>query len=212
MYPAIAKIIAGLPLQSISEERKAVLRPLADFVRERVSNRQKINISFICTHNSRRSHLAQVWAQAASFYFNVPDVCCYSGGTEETSLFPKVAATLADQGFVLFRIAEGNNPVYAIKYSANAAPVIGFSKKFNNPFNPVSGFAAVLTCSQADEGCPFIAGAGKRIPITYEDPKVSDHSPEQTEVYAERSLEIATEMCYVFSRVSKTADTAALIS
>ena len=82
-------------------------------------------------------------------------------------------------------------------------PVIGFSKKYDSPFNPVSAFTAIMTCSQVDGGCPFIAGAEKRIPITFEDPKISDNTPEQSQVYAERSLQIATEMFYVFSKVSQ---------
>ncbi len=204
MYQKLIEIINNkIDVQSISEERKAVLQPLIDFIQQKVNDRQDININFICTHNSRRSHLSQVWAQVASAHFNIPNVHCYSGGTEETSLFPKVAETLTNQGFNIFKIAHTNNPVYAIKYSDNALPVIGFSKKYDSPFNPVSAFTAIMTCSQADGGCPFIAGAEKRIPITFEDPKISDNTPEQSQVYAERSLQIATEMFYVFSKVSQ---------
>ena len=58
-----------------------------------------------------------------------------------------------------------------------------------------------MTCSHADENCPFIAGAEKRIPITYEDPKKFDNTPEQLAKYNERSLQIATELFYVFSKV-----------
>ena len=203
MYPTLSKTIEQLPLQNISEERKTILQPLIDFIQQKVNDRQDININFICTHNSRRSHLSQVWAQAASAHFNIPNVYCYSGGTEETALFPKVAETLINQGFSIFKISENNNPVYAIKYSDNALPIIGFSKKYDNPFNPVSAFAAIMTCSQADAGCPFIAGAEKRIPITFEDPKISDNTPEQSQVYAERSLQIATEMFYVFSKINR---------
>ena len=203
MYPTLSKTIEQLPLQNISEERKTILQPLIDFIQQKVNDRQDININFICTHNSRRSHLSQVWAQAASAHFNIPNVYCYSGGTEETALFPKVAETLINQGFSIFKISENNNPVYAIKYSDNALPIIGFSKKYDNPFNPVSAFAAIMTCSQADAGCPLIAGAEKRIPITFEDPKISDNTPEQSQVYAERSLQIATEMFYVFSKISQ---------
>lgn len=203
MYPTLSKTIEQLPLQNISEERKTILQPLIDFIQQKVNDRQDININFICTHNSRRSHLSQVWAQAASAHFNIPNVYCYSGGTEETALFPKVAETLINQGFSIFKISENNNPVYAIKYSDNALPIIGFSKKYDSPFNPVSAFAAIMTCSQADGGCPFIAGAEKRIPITFEDPKISDNRSEQSQVYAERSLQIATEMFYVFSKISQ---------
>ena len=189
--------------QHVSEERKTVLQPLIDFVQQKVANGQEINLNFICTHNSRRSHLAQVWAKVASAYYHIPNVHCYSGGTEETALFPKVAETLAKQGFSIFKISETDNPVYVIKYSENALPIIGFSKKYDSPFNPVSAFTAIMTCSQADGGCPFIAGAEKRIPITFEDPKISDNTAEQTQVYTERSLQIASEMFYVFSMIKE---------
>ena len=189
--------------QHISEKRKTVLQPLIDFIQQKVNNGQEINLNFICTHNSRRSHLAQVWAQAAAAHFNIPNVLCYSGGTEETALFPKVAETLTNQGFNILKITEADNPVYAIKFSENALPIIGFSKKYDSAFNPESAFAAIMTCSQADGGCPFIAGAEKRIPITYEDPKISDGTSEQATVYAERSLQIATEMFYIFSMIKK---------
>jgi arsenate reductase len=204
MYKNLIETIQGIiEPQTLNEERRSILQPLIDFVQQKANSGQDINLNFICTQNSRRSHLAQVWAQVASSYFNILNLHCYSGGTEETALFPKVAETLTNQGFNIFKIAETNNPVYAIKYSDNALPVIGFSKKFNNPFNPTSAFAAIMTCSQVDGGCPFIAGAEKRIPITFEDPKISDNTPEQAQVYAERSLQIATEMFYVFSVIKR---------
>lgn len=111
---------------------------------------------------------------------------------------------MASQGFDIFKIAEATNPVYAIKYTDNALPVIGFSKKYDSPFNPASVFAAIMTCSQADESCPFIAGAEKRIRVTFEDPKISDDTLGQTQVYSESSLEIAAEMFYVFPMIKNS--------
>ena len=204
MYKKLEETINLLSsTENISQERKAILQSLIDFVQQKVNDKQEININFICTHNSRRSHLSQVWAQVASAHFNILNVHCYSGGSEETELFPKVVETLTNQGLRIFKIADSNNPVYAIKYSDNILPVIGFSKKYGSAFNPVSSFVAIMTCSQADGGCPFIAGAEKRIPITFEDPKISDNTPEQTQVYTERSLQIASEMFYVFSKISR---------
>ena len=59
-----------------------------------------------------------------------------------------------------------------------------------------------MTCDHASENCPIVPGAEKRISITYLDPKISDGTPEQKAVYEERSLQIATEMKYVFSQVT----------
>ncbi|WP_312079229.1 protein-tyrosine-phosphatase [Chryseobacterium sp.] len=203
MYSTLKNIIEKLQYKSISEERKITLQPLIDFIQQKTNDGKDINLNFICTHNSRRSHLSQIWAQTGAAYFNIANLHCYSGGTEETALFQKVAETLANQGFNIFKISNESNPIYTIKIGDNTLPIIGFSKKYDNPFNPVSDFAAILTCSQADEGCPFIPGAEKRIPITFEDPKISDNTPEQSKVYAERSLQIASEMFYVFSMIKK---------
>ena len=201
MYSVLKKTTEQLQLQTISEERKRILQPLINFIQQKINNKEPINLNFICTHNSRRSHLSQVWAQVAATHFNIPNVTCYSGGTEETALFPKVVETLTNQGFIVLKLSETANPIYAIKYSDNILPVIGFSKKYDNLFNPISKFAAIMTCSQADNGCPFIAGTEERIPITFEDPKISDNTAEQTKIYSERSLQIATEMFYVFSKI-----------
>ncbi len=201
LYPQIVDRFASLRFDTISEERKEVLRPLIDFIRSKATNGDMISINFICTHNSRRSHLSQVWAQAAAAYYQIKNVFCYSGGTEATALFPMAVTTLENAGFKVKALSEGKNPVYSIKYGDNAHPVIGFSKKYDDTFNPTSGFAAILTCSQADGGCPNIAGAEKRIPITFEDPKAFDGTPQQEEKYNERSMQIATEMGYVFSLI-----------
>ena len=201
LFPAIENVITSLNFNSISAERKIVLQPLVDFIQGKANNNQEIRLNLICTHNSRRSHLSQVWAQTAAAHYGIKNVFCYSGGTEATAMFPMAAKTLAKQGFQIKTIAEGSNPVYAIKYSENAHPIIGFSKTFDDDFNPQSEFAAILTCSSADQGCPFIAGAEKRIPVTFEDPKAFDNTPKQAEKYEERSVQIATEMFYVFSQI-----------
>lgn len=203
MFEEINSFIDNLKEVKVSNERKAILQPLADYVKEKATKNEDIRLNFICTHNSRRSHLSQVWAQTMAAYFNIKNVTCYSGGTEATALFPMVAKTLSNTGFKIAKLAGTDNPVYSIKYAANAQPIIGFSKKYDDSFNPESQFAAIMTCSQADGGCPFIAGAEKRVPITFEDPKVFDGTPQQAEKYQERSLQIASEMFYLFSNIKK---------
>ncbi len=186
---------------SVREERKVILQPLIEFIQHKHSHKQEIILNFICTHNSRRSHLSQVWAQALAYHFKIQNVSCYSGGTEATAMFPMVVETLKRHGFQIKKLSEGDNPVYAIKYADNQQPIIGFSKTYDDDFNPTSGFAAIMTCSQADGGCPFIVGAEKRVPITFEDPKAFDNTPQQAEKYAERSLQIASELYYVYSKI-----------
>ncbi len=201
LFNNLERAIVSLNQETISNERKNTLQPLIHFIQEKVTGNKQIRLHFICTHNSRRSHLSQVWAQALAYYFNIKNVLCYSGGTESIALFPMVAETLQNSGFEIEKLSEGNNPIYSIKYAENEHPIMGFSKKFDAPFNPKSGFVAILTCSQADAGCPFIAGAEARIPIMFDDPKIFDNTPQQARKYNERSIQIANELYYVFSQI-----------
>ena len=86
------------------------------------------------------------------------------------------------------------------KYTANMQPIIGFSKTFDHPFNPKSNFGAIMTCSSADEDCPFVEGSDGRFALTFEDPKVYDNTPQQAEKYRERCIQIATELLYVMQQ------------
>lgn len=195
--------IEGLDLNSIPEGRKEILQQLIDLVQSSVKRNERININCICTHNSRRSHLTQIWAKVASVHHRIRKVNTYSGGTEATAVYPMIIKTLEHQGINVLKLSESENPVYAYKYDDLAPPIIGFSKKYSDKFNPQSGFIALMTCGDADEKCPIVEGASGRVALTYVDPKVSDGTDQQAQTYADRSREIATEMFYVFSKVEK---------
>ena len=201
MFENLSKTIQSIAEITVSEDRKVVLKPLADYIQNKVNANEEIRLNFICTHNSRRSHLSQIWAQTMAFHFGIQNVYCYSGGTEATALFPKVAETLANQGFQIQQLSQEQNPVYAVKFDDNAHPIVGFSKTYFDAFNPKSNFAAIMTCSNANEGCPMVFGAEARFPIKYDDPKAFDGTELMNEKYAERSLQIASELYFVFSQI-----------
>lgn len=201
MIPLISKSLEALDFSTIPPARKAILQPLADYLQKKVNLRQPANLNFICTHNSRRSHLSQIWAQTAAAYYGITTVRTYSGGTEATAVFPVVIETLKTQGFSIQKLATVVNPIYAIKYDKDAPAIIAFSKTYDDKFNPKSNYAAIMTCDHAADNCPVVIGAEQRIPITYDDPKSFDHSPLQKAKYLERSQQIATELCYVFSQI-----------
>jgi arsenate reductase (thioredoxin) len=185
----------------IQEDRKTSLMRMATFVATKQKEGKDANLILICTHNSRRSHLSQVWAQVAAFHYGIKNVYTYSGGTEATALFPSAAKAMEKAGLQVKALSEGNNPLYSIKYEANQHPVIGFSKTYDDVFNPQSGFAAIMTCSHADANCPFIPSAEQRISLPFEDPKAFDGTPQQEAKYDERCRDIAREVFYAFSKV-----------
>lgn len=202
LFENLDKTIAQINIADIPKERIPILEALVAFIQKKQDAGAPINLNFVCTHNSRRSHLSQIWAQTMAYYFNVKQVHCYSGGTEATALYPKVAEVLQQAGFDIVVLSGEVNPIYSIKCGAEVHPIIGFSKTYDHPFNPKGNFAAVMTCSHADENCPFIPGAEERIALTFEDPKEFDGTPLQTAKYQERSMQIATELYYVFSKIN----------
>ena len=199
----INQTIQGLAVHSIPEERRIQLQGFIDYMRYKVALGELINLNFICTHNSRRSHFTQIWAQTMACYFNIDSLFCFSGGTEATALFPSVKETLEGQGFEFEITSAGTNPHYQILFSDTEPAIVAFSKKYDALFNPSSNFAAIMTCSHADENCPMIVGAEKRILMSYEDPKKYDNSSREAAMYAACSLQIACEMYHVFSAINK---------
>ena len=185
--------------QNIPSTRKVLLTQIIDYIKSKIENNQEINLNFICTHNSRRSQLSQVWAKVASVYYGT-EINSYSGGVEVTAFNERAIDSLVRSGFsILFE--NSINPKYEISYTENENPIIAFSKLFDDDFNKADYFAAIMTCSDADENCPYIPKAEKRIPLRYEDPKSHDDTPIESEKYDERSLQIASEMFYIFSQI-----------
>jgi len=203
MNTKLKETIESIAKFEIPENRKEILNPFIEYLNEKISKNEKIAINFICTHNSRRSHLGQIWTQTLAKYLDLDTITTYSGGTENTAVATPIIKTLSNQGFAITKLSENNNPIYAISYDENTHPIIGFSKKYHDEFNPTSNFAAIMTCSQADGGCPFVAGSEKRIPITYEDPKIADNTDLEQKTYTERSNQIASEMYYVLSHLKQ---------
>lgn len=185
----------------IPEERKEALKSLSLFIESKIKAGEKVELIFICTHNSRRSHISQIWAQAAAAYYGVPNVVAYSGGTEATAFNPRAVKAMEDAGFKIKKTSEGTNPVYEVRFADDANAVKAFSKKYDDDANPKNGFGAIMTCSHADQNCPIVFGAGARIAIPYDDPKEFDGTSQEAAKYAERVHQIGREILYAFSIV-----------
>jgi arsenate reductase (thioredoxin) len=203
VFPTLQRTIKKLTgeFSQIPEERKLIIKELTDCVIQKAKAHQKINLNFICTHNSRRSHIAQVWAQTAAHYFGIANVETYSGGTEATAFNPRAVKAMKHAGFDIAVKKDGTNPVYEARYASDSPGITLFSKTYDDAFNPKNDFAAIMTCSHADENCPLVIGATKRIALTYNDPKDFDGTPQEAEKYNERVHEIGREILYAFSQV-----------
>ena len=205
-YKTLEKNVQSLVQQfsTIPPARKAVLKQISDFIQSKVKAKQKIELIFICTHNSRRSHIAQVWAHAAASFYGIRNITSHSGGTEISAFNLRAVEALKKAGFKIHATSKSKNPIYEVRFSPHENEIITYSKKYDSPSNPKKGFAAIMVCSHADDNCPVVHGAEKRISLPYDDPKDFDGTPEEDLKYAERVMEIGKEILFAFSQVDAT--------
>jgi arsenate reductase len=203
VFPALQSKIDQFEKEydQLPSDRKEILKQLSAFIARKKEAGRKAELNFICTHNSRRSHISQIWAQAASAYYGVENILCYSGGTEATAFNPRAVKAMRDVGFDIIQTDDSSNPRYEVRFSETEKPLIAFSKVYCDPFNPSTGYAAVMTCSHADENCPLVVGAETRISLPFNDPKDFDGTLQEATKYHERVLEIGREICYAFSLI-----------
>jgi hypothetical protein len=204
MYPELKSYIEE-SLQmfaAIPSDRTTELERLAAFVDRELQASREAKLTFICTHNSRRSQMAQIWAQTAAAWHGVDGIATFSGGTGATAFNPRAVAALQRAGFRIERTSEAENPVYQVRFADDVPVMRVFSKVLNQEPNPSTDFCAVMTCSQADEACPIIFGASERFSLAYEDPKAYDGSERETEAYDKRCRQISVEMLHLFSRLN----------
>ena len=122
------------------------LDKLVEYIREKQQKSEKIKLTFVCTHNSRRSQFAQLWAFVSARYYDI-DIESYSGGVEVTACNKRTIDSIKRFGFKVENKTGGENPKYVVKFSDRIESLTLFSKLYDNDFNPSQGFAAIMTCS-----------------------------------------------------------------
>ncbi len=205
LYPALQQQFIQFEKEfaAIEPHRKLILEELAAYVMQKKQASLPVQLNFICTHNSRRSHISQIWAQAAAAYYGIENIHCYSGGTEATAFNPRAVKAMTEAGFNIARESEQENPHYVVSFGDHQPSLTAFSKVYSDAANPPHSFAAIMTCSHADENCPVVIGAEKRISLPFNDPKEFDGTRVEAEKYTERVQEIGREIAYAFSKVKK---------
>jgi hypothetical protein len=184
----------------IEHDRRVLLAEIAGYASGRLDRGERVRLIFICTHNSRRSHLAQIWAAVCAQQVSL-GVETFSGGTERTGFYRSAVEAVERAGCRVGRAGDGGNPQVEIRIGDSVPAMVCFSKRYDEAPNPREGFAAVMVCGDADEACPHIAGADARFALPYTDPKLSDGTAQEALVYDERCAQIAREMHYMISLV-----------
>ena len=206
MNSKLSKLIKELELEFrlIPKERKVALKSLGQTILHHLQNRDAARITVICTHNSRRSQLAQLWLSVAAHHYNIENIFVYSGGTEATAFNHRMVAAIARAGFEIIEIEKGENPKYNIPFTSTDELLdIYFSKKYDAIYNPQKNFIAILVCDTAAAACPIVHGASDRINLLYKDPKAYDDTDLETQKYDEKIREIGREMLYCIGTIEK---------
>ena len=102
-------------LHTVPGERKAVLDEIVRSIVSRLDAGKPAQLTFICTHNSRRSHMSQIWAMTAAYHYGLDKVSAYSGGTEATACNCRTVTALRRAGFDITDATAGDNPVYLVR-------------------------------------------------------------------------------------------------
>ena len=187
----------------IPAERKQQLNELRDYVASKVASGETPKLIVICTHNSRRSHLGQLWLAVGADYYGLLAMETFSGGTEATAFNIRAVNALQQIGFQIATQDEtATNPIYEIVWKEGMEPYHAFSKKYDDAPNPQAEFAAIMVCTSADEGCPIVAGSDFRLSLPYEDPKNFDDTELEAAKYDERARQIGREILFAFSQIA----------
>lgn len=185
---------------SIDSERKKELQEIAKAIAIHRASHEDTHIAFICTHNSRRSQLAQLWMTVACFIYKIEHLVSHSAGTETTAFNIRMVRALRRFGFDLMSSDSSDNPHYELRidpiYDVNQR---FHSKKWDDSSINTEGLIAIMVCDHAHETCPIIPGVAHRMALLYTDPKHADDTPQESEAYDQKILEIGREILYMGS-------------
>lgn len=188
----------------ISETRQQHLLQLSNYFQSKYNTGKTPKAIVICTHNSRRSHLGQLWLAIAADYYGLPILETYSGGTEATAFNPRAVAALQRIGLdISTKNPNDDNPIYNIRWNDEMQPYQAFSKKYDSEPNPTKEFAAIMICTNADENCPIVLGTDFRFSLPFDDPKAFDGTNLESAKYDERCRDIAREIFFCLSQIEQ---------
>ncbi|MBP3191457.1 protein-tyrosine-phosphatase [Natronogracilivirga saccharolytica] len=203
IYPVIDQLIDQFLEEEdhIPQSRQHIIEDLVKNIRDVQKSKEPVRLNFICTHNSRRSQMAQIWAHALAHSFQIPSVECYSGGTEVTAFHPNAIRAMKTLGFQITPetpSSNGPNPRWHVSAGSNLTELVCYSKKIEDSIDQSLPFIAVMTCSDADQNCPVVPGAQSRAAFTFEDPKSTDGTDKEQQAYLKTAVGIGRELTSVF--------------
>ena len=195
VHDGIKEYILELKENSISKKRLKNLEKIINEINRYTIDKNYPKIIFICTHNSRRSQLAEIWAHTFNFVFE-KNIKVFSAGTVKDKFSSRLVSVLKEIGFKVKK--KSNKFIFNFSENHNSIPM---NSKLIDEIYLKDNFITIMTCSNADKNCPVIPNALSRILLSYEDPKKFDFTNQETKKYKETSHKIALEFYYIFKNL-----------
>jgi arsenate reductase (thioredoxin) len=197
----------------IDEEHRDAAQRLANWIVSNFDSNSPLDVIVVCTGNSRRSILGSSMGNVAAAYYGLSNIRFHSGGTAPSAFNSRSITALKEVGFSIdatgAEATRGDpmtaNPVYRVSWGEDLAST-EFSKHYSDKINPQLGFGALMVCTEADAGCPIVAGAAIRISMPYLDPKLYDDSSLEAIKYAERRDDIGRTMLSALGQARAAID------
>lgn len=189
-------------IPSVDALRKPALRACAHAVVRRLARDGEVGLVAVCTHNSRRSQLAEVFLAAALAELSIDGVHVASAGTETTAVAPGIVHVLRSHGFSVSGDHTLANPRLRVEGHGILREL--WSKTLEEAIPALTGGSeavALMVCAGADASCPIVPGAAFKARVAYEDPKLSDGTPEEEGAYAKTAELIEAEMLFLVREI-----------
>ncbi len=174
----------------IPEERRATL----DGIAKQLSKKKLI--LFTCRTNSRRTVMLQTWAQTSFYYYSLWDKIAFSIGDTITDVYPGVAETLSESGFICTPLENTESNGYIVTISYGYENIILSKKELG--FIDTAKVSVVKIC-YGDETSD-IAESHSHMGLPYQSPRPFENTPQEKQKYTELNRQIAIEMLYMAGR------------
>ena len=144
LHPSLAQTVESMADDTvdIAQVRQSELNEVALWVADMLVDSGHVDLTFICTHNSRRSHLAQVWAQVGAKFQGCR---AYAHSAEARKRPHATHARLRRCVRAGFQVAVQDtvrgtsNPTYGVSMGKDVAGMACFSKTYTDEANPQQG-------------------------------------------------------------------------
>tara|TARA_Y100001949_G_C15986510_1_gene330879 strand:+ start:2001 stop:2567 length:567 start_codon:yes stop_codon:yes gene_type:complete len=188
MDPVFNKFFSRIDSFNPNQKRKKRLDNIASVINENLNKTR--SIVFLCTHNSRRSQICEVWGKVFAEIYR-KKININSAGAFKTVVHSQVYESIVKCGLVV----DNKKEIFfdKKKFKLNSKTIDSLTMK---------NFIAVMTCSNAEKSCPNDPRSIRNIKMFFNDPRIYDETDKMSREYLNTTIYIAEELNYIFKNIN----------